>query len=327
MPSFVALVDDPVGYDVSRPLERAARMLGRERLDSFRAAIASQAPTRRSATAARATARELTGDALVDRAALEELAALCGLGKDAKRLAHKIAEVGLLACPPSTGSTPASRLGGPALAPENGATPTARDGRPLSFIAGFDLAELPPAERGVARPARGWWLFYLDLGQQDGEPFYEQEANVEGARARLLVLPPGAAPVQARDGAPPAFPKRPVTMLPVLTLPDGWNAPNELELDPFAATAYEELEGRLRDAHEALATANGKLAGCHWVGGLATGAQGSSGDADTLLLLHLEQDEALGFEFLDAGTVQFRSHAAAFAAGNWSAATAEGDSN
>ncbi|MGI8594204.1 MAG: hypothetical protein ACR2ML_07565 [Solirubrobacteraceae bacterium] len=45
-----------------------------------------------------------------------------------------------------------------------------------------------------------------------------------------------------------------------------------------------------------------------------------------MLLLHLASDEALGFSFLDDGTIQFRIPADALRAGDWTAARALADS-
>lgn len=64
----------------------------------------------------------------------------------------------------------------------------------------------------------------------------------------------------------------------------------------------------------------------HWVLGAVTGHQGHTPEANTVLLLHLASDEALGFQFLDAGDIQFRIPADALAAGDWTAARARADS-
>lgn len=327
-PEFVALVDTLAGFEKGDPLERASRVFGSGRVHAFRATIASQARTRRGVVTALRDARSLTQQALTSRTALAELARLCGLDAEAARLAHDVAQVGLLARAPRNDERPASRLGGHGLLPHNTPTPTAADGRPLSFLAGVDLAELPPTQDRLARPpAAGWWLFYLDIGEQDGEPFFEEELNVEGGRARLLVAAAGVATTISKGSAPMAFPARPVVFTPVLTLPEGADTAEALGLNVYAATAYDELEERLRCAQESIATEGGRLATRHWLGGSATGVQGGYTDQSSVLLLHLEDDPAIGFAYLDAGAVQFRIDASALAAAEWTAATAAGDSH
>jgi hypothetical protein len=64
----------------------------------------------------------------------------------------------------------------------------------------------------------------------------------------------------------------------------------------------------------------------HWVSGHATGVRGHPPQPGTVLLLHLETDADLRFEFLDGGTIQFRIPSDALAARDWSAVVAFADS-
>jgi hypothetical protein len=215
-----------------------------------------------------------------------------------------------------------SRLGGPALLPPGAAWPTGPRDRPLSFLAAIDLGELPARD---AWPTAGWWLFFAELGEdEDGWGFYEPEDNHEGARARLLHLPPGIEPVTCE---PPAMladnglilEHRPIAFEPVLTLPDEFEAVDSLELDPFEARAYDA-------AQTALWAAVGEpywRGAYHWIAGHVTGAQGEPPEAGTELLLHLANDDSLGFSFLDAGTIQFRIPADALARGDYAAVRAD----
>jgi hypothetical protein len=54
--------------------------------------------------------------------------------------------------------------------------------------------------------------------------------------------------------------------------------------------------------------------------------QGHPNDPDSVLLLHIEHDSLLGFEFLDGGTIQFRIPAAALAERDWFQVLAVADS-
>jgi Domain of unknown function (DUF1963) len=317
-PDFLPLVvlgsrysDDPV----SAALERAERVLGRERVETFVAAMRSQAPARDGAEV------DLAKRALIDRDALEELLGILGLGAHAARLAHEVAEVGFLLRASDPGAV-GSRLGGPALLPAGGAWPTGPRDRPLSFLAAIDLSELP-ARPGW--PTAGWWLFFAELGEdEEGWGFFEPERNLEGARARLLYVPPGHQPVESE---PPAMlaenglllRHRPVIFEPVLTLPDSYDAAEALGLDPFEARAYEAVQ-------EALWEALGEPSwwgGQHWVAGHVTGAQGHPPEEGTELLLHLADDDSLGFSFLDAGTIQFRIAPDALTRGDYAAVEAD----
>ncbi|WP_146175308.1 DUF1963 domain-containing protein [Paraconexibacter algicola] len=69
------------------------------------------------------------------------------------------------------------------------------------------------------------------------------------------------------------------------------------------------------------------LRGTHWVLGHEPGVQGHEPEPDTVLLLHLAWDEALGFTFADGGNFQFRIPATALAKGDWSAVVATADSS
>jgi Domain of unknown function (DUF1963) len=316
-PDFLPLVlrvDDRSNDPVGDALDRARRHLGPERVDAFVRAMRSQAPARDGIDA------DLAKRALTDRDALEELLGAVGLGARAERLAHEVADVGFLLR--GSDANRRSRLGGPAVLPPAAAWPTGPHGRPLSFLAGVDLSELPA--RG-AWPTAGWWLFYAELGEdEDGWGFYEPEDNHEGARARMLHIPQGIEPVTCE---PPAMladeglllGHRRIDFEPVLTLPDESHAMESLGLDPFEARAYEAAQDALWDA---LGEPSWK-GGQHWVAGHVSGAQGEPPEAGTELLLHLANDDSLGFSFLDAGTIQFRIPAEALARGDYAAVRAD----
>jgi Domain of unknown function (DUF1963) len=306
----VALVGYGARHAFDRGLERARRILGPEPVAALQGHAARRA----------APDRELVERATGDRAALEELLAVVGLADDAHRMAHEIAAPGLL-LEPADGVR--SRLGGPPLLPAGEPWPATGDGVPLSFLAALDLAELPS---DGPLPASGWLLFYAAL-DPDNDGLIDEAENAPGACARVLVVPPGNEPVPAELPAAlradewAVLRDRPVRPRTVLTVPDGYDAGSALGLDVYAARTYDDVVGLLRGA---LDGESGRAH--HWVYGHATGVQGHPNDPDSVLLLHIEHDSLLGFEFLDGGTIQFRIPAAALAERDWSQAVALADS-
>jgi hypothetical protein len=298
---FLALVHvgDPYGHDPELPMRRARNSAGDASFDRFMRSVASTAARSRAPDRARA---------LVDRDALEALVRAGGLTEHARRLAHEVASEGLRILP---GRGARSRLGGPPLLPPGAEWPTSREGRALTFLAGIDLTELPPAQITALLPAAGWLLFFADLGTGDGDGLIDEADNADGSLARLL---PADDPVDVAH--PATLRERRVAFERRLTLPDGFGAPDELGLDVYEAEAYEEVLDQL----------GGRGDDDHWIGGHATGVQGAPPDPDTVLLLHLAWDEQLGFEFLDGGAIQFRIPAAALAARDWSQVFVEADS-
>jgi hypothetical protein len=311
-PEFLALValgDRYVTDAIGAALERARRVLGGARVARFTDTLRSRAPARRPLPA------KLAGQALRDRDALEQLLGSLGLTAHSNRLAYDVAEVGLLLRDAGRREG-GSRLGGPAVLPPGTDWPTGAHERPLSFLAAIDLAELPPEN---SLPVAGWWLFFADLGEDvDGEGFFEPERNTPGARARLLSVAAGATPESAAPlGA--ELSHRPVTFEPVLTLPSGYDAARTLGLDAYEKHAYEA-------ALDMLWNALGEpswMGGQHWVGGHVTNAQGETPESDTVLLLHMADDDSLGFTFLDAGTIQFRIPADSLLREDYTAVRAE----
>jgi Domain of unknown function (DUF1963) len=306
---LVALGDRHRSDALGAALERARRVLGDARVARFTDTLRSRAPARKPPPA------KLAKQALRDRDALEQLLSALALTAHAKRLAHDVAEVGLL-LRDAGGRAGGSRLGGPALLPPGTDWPTGAHERPLSFLAAIDLAELPPAD---GRPGAGWWLFFADLGEDEhGEGFFEPERNTPAARARLLSVAAGATPEPA---TPPGdeLDHRPVTFEPVLTLPSDYDAAGRLGLDAYEKHAYQA-------ALDVLENALGEpswMGDQHWVGGHVTNAQGEPPEPDTVLLLHMADDDSLGFSFLDAGTIQFRIPADALLREDYSAVRAE----
>jgi hypothetical protein len=228
--------------------------------------------------------------ALRDRDALEAYLAAGGLGDHARRLAREVAEDSILL----VAGEGRSRLGGPALLPPDAARPEL-DGSPLVFLAGIDLSELPAA----SLPDAGWLLFF---GATDAD-----EADFDEPGAGVVLFAPE--PVQAAPSQGD-LELRHVVAERYLTLPLGEGMEAAAGLDALATQTYEELVDPLWEPFRDL--------GHHWIGGHVTGAQFTVDDTGTRLLLHVEDDDGLGFDFLDAGTLQFRIPPDALAERDWS---------
>lgn len=300
---FLALVEvgDPFGEGDA--LTRARRALGPDRVERFRASLTSEVTVPSHVD----TARE-------DRDALAAWLTERGLGEQAQRLAHEVAQRGFRLVP-GAGNT---RLGGPGLLPPGTDWPRATAGRPLTFLAGVDFAEFPDPD---PLPARGWLLFFADLDDAGealgfiGEP----TQNEPGADAQVLYTDapvPGEPPPDLPHEERVRLPELRVVPHPQLTLDDGWNAGEALGLGPAQAEAYDEIAYELRSG----ATGD-EFEVDDWVLGSVTGVQGESPEEGTTLLLHLAS-----VEFMDAGAIQFRIPDDALAARDWSQIVAEGDS-
>jgi hypothetical protein len=284
---FIALVEVGGPYTDHVALERARRTA-----PHFERFLASVASTRGKTPRAPSRTR-----ALQDRDALEAHLAAGGLDLHAHRIAQEAAELGFR-LDPGHGR---SRLGGCALLPPGELRPVGREGRELTFLAGIDLSELP----GSRLPATGWLLFYADLGDDEAPGLIDPDGNGPGSLARAYFSEePAEAEPRAGD-----LRERHVAARPFLTLPSGWGAREALGLDVFDGRVYEEIEGALSELARTYAGA--------WVGGHATGAQGLHDDEGTFLLLQMADDPELGFEYLDAGTIQFRIPGPALAARDW----------
>jgi hypothetical protein len=220
-----------------------------------------------------------------DRDALERYLATGGLEADARRLARELAEDAFLL----VAGEGRSRLGGPALLPPD-------TGRPeLTFLAGIDLSELPPSRL----PDAGWLLFFAAVDSD------EVDFDEPGAGLVLYTREPVEAPATDAD-----LELRHVVGDPHVVLPYGWGVERLTGLDPFASQAYEELVDALWEPF--------RMLGHQWLGGHVPGAQFMADDTGTRLLFHIESDDGLGFEFLDAGTLQFRIAPGALAERDWS---------
>lgn len=255
-----------------------------------------------------------------DRAALATWLAQRHLD-DPEALAHDVAEAGfrLRTVPASDGVR--SRLHGGGLLPPGEPWPRTGDERALTFLAAVDLSELTRTIPGDdALPRNGWLLFFADIDDPEeagtSKWYGEPVPNVPGSPARVLRVAGGADPVAA-DAPPDALaaprPAVPVRAVHQLTLPDSYDAPHRLGIQPPASAAYEEIAGTLRRAGES---------SDDWVLGAVSGVQGAEPASDTALLLHLAT-----VEFQDGGALQFRIPRAALADEDWAQAHAEGDSH
>ncbi len=220
---------------------RAVDGAGREHVERFLASIAS--------TAERPDADRLgpqLAAARTDRVALAGLLSQHGLAAHAERLAFEFAQIGLQVLPATHGEA-RSRLGGPALLPRGEGWPMLRPGRPLSFLAGLDLAEVRAAGGDDRLPGEGWLLFFADL-DNDEDGLIDCAPNEEGMPARVLFVPAGQSPVEVavpaeligRDGF--VLNPRPVVFDPCLTLIADYEATDRLGLDEYEAESWDEVQ-------------------------------------------------------------------------------------
>ena len=282
---FLPLV---MAHDEQHTFARARRIAGDERVDAFLESVRSRAPRGRGAK----------GDPLTSRVALEAHLRAHGLDTHAHRLAHDVAQEGMLLIP---GDGP-SHFGAPALLPPGEPWPQASLGTPLTFLARI-----------------GDLLFFAAFRYDDEEDGLIDEApNTPGSPIRVF----HTSDPQPADG--PALASRPLTLRPVLTLPTGHAAAKTAGLDLYEAKMLEEATDALA---QRLHPGERYWQDEHWFGGLATGVQGVAPSPGTELLLHIAWDEELGFEFADGGIIQFRVPAEALAAGDWSRVVAYGDSS
>lgn len=243
---FLAVVEYGPRFADDHGLELARAAIGQEAVERFAKEMASTID-QRSDAARVAGARE-------DRAELARWLTDRGLGAHAERLAHTVAVDGFRLAVTDDRTSAGSRIGGDGLLPPGASWPRTAAGRPLSFLAGIDLAEFAITDRHGDAPRTGWLLFWADM-DDEGEALGfigEPTPNEEGADARVLWLPAGVMPVPA---APPddladephvRLPLSHVTGRAQLTLPDAWDIGQELGLGVAEAEAYDEIAAYLR---------------------------------------------------------------------------------
>jgi hypothetical protein len=228
-----------------------------------------------------------------------------GLAEHAEQLANEVAEFGLRVLEGE--GTERSRLGGPPLLPAGACWPRTSTGRPLVFLAGIDLGELPTFDCRDRWPAAGWLLFYADLELDERHRLYlEESGNADGERARVLYVAPE---MDVGPAEPPGrtLQTRAVRLLPTMTLPalgpEGADGPTRgaaLGLDAVAARKYERAVGALIEADPNDAWGGDDWPPQHWVGGQRVDYRPGSTQ-----LLHLDSDPTLDFEFLAGGAIRF----------------------
>ena len=170
-----------------------------------------------------------------------------GLAAHADRLAFACAKVGLQVLTAADDAAVLSRLGGPPLLPAGCAWPHHGRGRPLSFLAGLNLAEIRAAGGDQRLPADGWLLFFADLDTGECEGMVDYSDNDDDAPARVLHVPAGEEPVETHSPAEllehPEFVlnARRVTFDSCLTLSNDDELPERLGLNDYEMESWEEL--------------------------------------------------------------------------------------
>lgn len=264
-----------------------------------------------------------------DRAALAQRLRDAGLTADhARHLADDVAQVGLeLQLSAARPGVTASRLGGPGLLPAGMRWPRRGvRGRPLSFLGAIDLAEVRAAGGDARLPRTGTLLFYADIDNGEAEGLVDASGNGPLSPARALYVPQrtalrrATAPAAIVHGDHLVLRRRWVRFRARLTLSDAFDAAKLVGLAGDEAKAYDTIAAQLV-AGDGL---DGPLP--HWVGGLATGAQGYPDPDDSIDLLQITSDERLAFDYLDVGVIQFRISTAALRHRKWSAIHVDADS-
>lgn len=134
----------------------------------------------------------------------------------------------------------ASRLGGTPDLPAEAHWPTWQ-GRPLSFLAQLNLAELAAYPAAAALPAAGWLLFFYDAQEQPwGSTPADRGRAVVLYQPAATVLTPRPLPADLSTAAYTAFPVSPLLFAAEMTLPNPWEddidiAENEMTEDQRAA--------------------------------------------------------------------------------------------
>jgi hypothetical protein len=244
------------------------------------------------------------------------------LGEKAGRQYAAMARRGFRLAPPTDDAkaTGRCRLGGPALL-EPGAPWPEVDGFPLSLHAVLDTEALAPWLGGQL-PTRPGLLnfFYLDLDVP-----YEERPDLAMSRPEVCRVIP-ADPARAVETAAPeparSFPATPVHAAGVTMLPDCWDVEDDdVEFDG------DELWGATLLLLTEMGDLDGNTAGGHRAFGwpdtsYASRVTGRDAGGPAIHLLQLAEDAALGWGWGDAGTIYFTIPAKAFAAGDFSVATA-----
>jgi hypothetical protein len=260
-------------------------------------------------------------EALRSRDALESLLRVQGLAAHARRLAYEVARHGLRILPGTGGER--SRLGGPALLPAGESWPRTGSGRPLAFLAGIDLGELPAFDERDIWPDGGWLLFFADIELDELYSLYlEEAANAEGERARVLYAAPDVE-VVAVEPPGPSLRSRRVRFVPTLMLPERRDPDFpivNLELDAAELRRYDSVVATVLEADPTNAFSGLDWPPQHWFGG-----HWGEYEPDATVLLNFSQDRDLDFEFMDGGAIRFEIPTADLMRRDFTRVTVTGD--
>lgn len=207
-----------------------------------------------------------------------------------------------------------SRIGGPAVLPRGVSWPV-REGRPLSFVALVDLAELPAFPGRRRLPATGTLTFFAAL-----ERLFEPErGNRPGRRLRVFYRPARVPLDDARRPRPTrppppdvgvedaTVPSVPIGFRPLLTLVDSLFLADfpRYRLGEAGERAYERASGEWerRSGVPPYGAPGGPIAQ-NGVLGIPNAVQDDPRAPGQLTLLTLLPD-TVGGSFLDAGSVSF----------------------
>lgn len=196
-----------------------------------------------------------------------------------------------------------SRLGGSPVLPLGAQWPVGEEGRPLTHLATIDLTELPDVEGRELLPSDGTLAFFADLSEE-GE-FYEP-VGPEGEDRDIVAIihTPAGRPTSEPDAPKDTevLTERRVRLIERLQIPEpGFHGGGEDQ--EIVNTIYALVNGPWLAAHQML--------------GNPPVAQEDPREHGEIVLLHMSDDDALGFGFLDLGTITAYAPADDLRAGRW----------
>ena len=222
-------------------------------------------------------------------------------------------------------SEPVSRLGGQPNLPKDIPWPVWQEKRPLSFLAQFDLAQLPAID-SLDRPRNGSWLFFYDC---DAMPAGYDPEERNGAQVFYVTGPLAAHDARAwHDDLAPEFRYQgfALSAYPAVSLPEMDRAfMNEYQVTGEELSAYLNLAPLAYGEHrmggnavpmnggdprlEAQLVSHG--INCGYPDGYDEGRRLGldAGAADWLLLLQLDSGgDCAGMDWNDGGRIYFMIH-------------------
>jgi len=222
-----------------------------------------------------------------------------------------------------------TKIGGRPDLPEGAEWPAFADGKPLAFLAQFDLSEIARIGAPIQGfPELGHLTFFSAWGwldEESGEPLTPDDSGVEQLGwTAILHVQPGS--ILARRKAPPgtnSFEPASVQTIPILSFPNHRAEP------PLAAMTWSDdkydrfdaMQSDFRSIQMGHLLGNGdSLASCHQLGGYAIFQQQYPEElhgSQRAMLLQIGTDGKLGMEWGDGGELTFYADAKGLSMGRF----------